>query len=233
MADNRFFRTFRTLFRSPAQLPKAYIQGNTRKYWSPVQLFLFVNILYFLFPLVNSFNTSLYSHRHRQVYSKEVNPVVGNYLNENAITTEEFANVFDRKSSQISKLLLIILVLFHALPMSVVLVFAPRFYFTDVLTISAYFTAFYILGFLILLPLGASTVNWILGNGLQFLFGEMIFSLILLLGMLIVLTYLLKKALSITYGSAFIPALLTILLAVPTYFLYRFLLFWVTFWVVA
>ena len=53
--DGKFWRSLRGMFK-PGFLAREYLQGRRVPYLSPVSIFLLVNVLYFLFPVLNDFD---------------------------------------------------------------------------------------------------------------------------------------------------------------------------------
>ena len=53
--DGKFWRSLRGMFK-PGFLAHEYLQGRRAPYLSPVSIFLMVNVLYFLFPVLNDFD---------------------------------------------------------------------------------------------------------------------------------------------------------------------------------
>src|SRR5687768_12706751 len=58
-ADNKFLKSLRLTILKPGFLSREYIEGKRVNYLRPLQLFFVLNLVYFLFPLVQLFNTSL------------------------------------------------------------------------------------------------------------------------------------------------------------------------------
>lgn len=53
--DGKFWRSLRGMFK-PGFLAREYLHGRRAPYLSPVSIFLLVNVLYFLFPVLNDFD---------------------------------------------------------------------------------------------------------------------------------------------------------------------------------
>ena len=71
--DNKVYRSFKLLLVRPGYLSDVYFEGRRRPYLRPIQLFIIANLVYFLvqpITIFNTFNNTLSSHMHRQIYSK-------------------------------------------------------------------------------------------------------------------------------------------------------------------
>jgi hypothetical protein len=113
-ADARAYRTFRVFFTRPGQLTADYVTGRRRMWLSPLQLFLAVNLVFFLVASllpVRTFTTSLYAHTEMQWYSGMARQMLWTRV----LAAEEFdmhgyQQRFDAASEQYAKSLVIVLV---------------------------------------------------------------------------------------------------------------------------
>ncbi|MEQ8907722.1 MAG: DUF3667 domain-containing protein [Vicingaceae bacterium] len=231
-ADGKFFKTFKTMYCKPGEMSNRYIKGIRKRYFNPLQLFFFVNLIYFLFPVINTFNTNLSSHLSHQVYSESVKQVVEHYLEDTDIRYQDFREDFEQSAAQYAKLLLILMVFFHALTMKVLFINRKELYFTDFLATSAYFAAFYILNFLILLPGIIIQLNKLFSDGVtNFInINENLVSIVVILILILFLSVFLKRAFQLKNTEAIAKSPLLAISLVPAFILYRYVLFWVTYW---
>jgi hypothetical protein len=58
-ADNRFVKTVWVVISKPGFLSREFSEGRRVKYLRPLSMFFFLNLIYFLFPLIQLFNASL------------------------------------------------------------------------------------------------------------------------------------------------------------------------------
>lgn len=60
--DGRFWRSLRALMFAPGRLSRDWIEGRRMRWMSPVALFLFANLVYFLAPALSDFDLPLRNH---------------------------------------------------------------------------------------------------------------------------------------------------------------------------
>src|SRR5690348_17045203 len=58
-ADSKFFNTLWLILRKPGFISKEFAEGRRVKYLPPLSLFFVLNLVYFLFPVIQLFNASL------------------------------------------------------------------------------------------------------------------------------------------------------------------------------
>lgn len=232
VADGKFFRTIKLLVTKPGELTYSFVSGIRKKYLSPLQLFFFANLIYFIFPLISTFNTTLDVQINHLPYSGFTKPIVENYLEQSGKELSLFSEEYEGVSSSNGKLLLIILVVIHGLFLKLLFLKKSNLYLVDFLAGSAYFYGFYILFALVLIP------------GLFILFGNVfklsVFSIIneltlsvAFIILIIIYVYLqIRRAFLTSKFGGFWRSLLLGFFIIPSLILYRFILFWVTFWMV-
>ncbi len=230
-ANGKLFVSFKMMLFKPGELTRAYISGNRKKYIAPLQLFFFANLLYFLFPMLSTFNTSLSTQIKHLPYSGMVKEVVANHLKKNSITYEDYREEYEKTSSQNGKLLLVVLVLIQALIFRLLFLRNTQFYFSDFLAAAAYFNAIYILFLLILLPGILLSVNQLYELNFGFL-NDLWVSIFFLALVILYLLVFMRNAFQISWQNSFIKSTLLTLSLIPSFIVYRFILFWVTFWMV-
>jgi hypothetical protein len=234
-ADGKILRSFRLMFSKPGGLSRSYISGARKKYVSPLQMFFFANLLYFLFPLGGSFNTNLDSHLNHQIYSNWASERVQRHLEVESISYAEFKKSFERQSDQNGKLLLIILVFLQGLFMKLLFMNKKELYFTDFLAASAYFTAFYIFTLLIILPSLIFLINYLIdADASAFInLNELVLSIIILTLVVLFFYVFLKRAFQTKPIEALLRGIVLTVLMIPSFAIYRLVLFGLTYWLVA
>ncbi len=231
-ADGKLIGTLKVMLTKPGELSRQYILGIRKRYMSPFQLFFFANFMYFLFPILSTFNTSLYTQLNRLPYSAYVKPIVADHLEQNEIQYEVFSSDFNTVSSSNGKLLLIILVLLQAGIFAVLFFRKSRFFFSDYLASAAYFNGLYILVLLVFVP----SIIYLLSNFFEFeihenaYLNEVSISLILVALILTYMTVFIKRAFQVSLIESFIKSLIASALLIPSFVVYRFILFWISFW---
>jgi hypothetical protein len=112
-ANGKALLTVRTLLRQPGRLTADYIRGRRKPYLSPLQLFLFANLVFFLLhPLIGShtLTTALNAHLHYTWHQEVARLMVLPRLAERSLTPEAYAATFDPASVTLAKSLVILVV---------------------------------------------------------------------------------------------------------------------------
>lgn len=227
--DSRFYRSVRLLMSRPGYLTAEYFEGRCVPYVKPVQLFLLINVLYFLAVSLfgwNTFATHLDIHRNNGYYGSLASSMVEARLADRRITLEEYRTTFDHASTTFSKSLIFTMVPFLALILQG-LYWRPRRYYVEDLTLSVHFFTFlllYLVGVGLLLKLALLVPN-LQSRRVLITYGDLIGTLFVAAG---TFTYLylalrrlrlqsvlltLVKVMIITYGSFWLL------------WIYRFILF--------
>jgi hypothetical protein len=141
VTDNRFIKSLWMVVSKPGILSKEYAEGRRVNYFRPLQLFFILNLIYFLFPLLQLFNTSLYTQMYLQPHRKLVQYLVHAKIGNDRLALEGYTLMYNDKSTSLAKLLIIVFVLFACIPMTVIYRRRNRF-FTDHMTLAVEFTAF-------------------------------------------------------------------------------------------
>lgn len=232
VADGKFFKTIKLLLTNPGELTKSFVIGIRKKYLSPLQLFFFANLVYFIFPFISTFNTSLDVQLNNLPYSSSIRPIVESYLQESQRSLESYTLEYEGVSSSNGKLLLIVLVLLQGLFLKLLFWKRKKLFLVDFLAGSAYFYGFYILFALVLIPGVIMLFGNVLGMSFNSFFNELTLSISFLLVIIIYMYFLIRKAYDTsTIGSIWRSVLLGVYI-IPSFIIYRYILFWVTYWMV-
>lgn len=156
--EGKFWTSFKLIITQPGQLSNNIRSGIQVPYMKLVGLFFVANFFYFLFPVFDTFNSSLYSQYYQQVHSPIVQSLVDAHIKANQLNVKEFTIQYNAHSGNLAKLLLVVLVFIFTLPLSVVNYSKKNFYF-DHLQISFEFHAFQMLLSSVIIP---NTLNWII-----------------------------------------------------------------------
>lgn len=130
LADNRFVKTLWLTIKNPGFLSKEYADGRRVHYIRPLQMFFILNLVYFLVPVLQLFNSSLRTQMYFLFHSRLVRDLVIKHVVAAGLSIDGYSLVYDAKSTAIAKMLMIIFVLLAALPLSVIFRKKNR-YFTD------------------------------------------------------------------------------------------------------
>lgn len=154
--DNRFFLSFRYLIAKPGTMTVAYLQGKRKKFLSPVTLFLFINLIYFLVNPLTDYSLALYDQMFSQPYSAWANQLVQQKLEEEGLSFETYAVTYQNASDNLSKSIMILNVPLIALFVYLIGLKKRKFFFDGLIYSFHLFSVFllwwifgYFIGFLI------------------------------------------------------------------------------------
>ncbi len=225
--DNRFFLSVWYLFRFPGRMTVEYLEGKRRKFISPVTLFLFFNLIYFLVSPLTDYSLSLNDQINSQFYSTLTKDLVEVKLQKEGLDMETYSSIYQNMSDNISKSIMII-----NTPMIAVFVFLMafkkrRFYFDSLIFALHFFSVFIFCW--AMLDLVALLVDLFSLDRNSMI----VFILFNLFTLLIPLTYSIigiKKFLNIRWYWA-LPAGIGVIFGILlANLIYRFIIFLLTFW---
>ncbi|HEY0655686.1 MAG TPA: DUF3667 domain-containing protein [Chryseosolibacter sp.] len=159
--DNKFIKTLWLMVRNPGFVSKEYAEGRRVNYIKPLQVFFVLNLIYFLFPLLQLFNTSLRTQLYLRTHSKLVQSMVFSKVGKDPLILRGYELMYNEKSTGLAKLLIIVFVVLAAVPMAIIYRKRNR-YFTDHVTLAVELTAFNLAVNAILLSLFLMLTNAVL-----------------------------------------------------------------------
>ncbi len=231
--DGKFWRSFKLILSHPGELSAQIRAGIQVPYMRLIGLFFVANFFYFLFPVFDTFNSSLYSQYHQQSYSPIIQELVNEHIKGNNIDIDVFTKQYNAHSTNLAKLLLILLVFIFTLPLSIVNFSRKNFYF-DHLQISFEFHAFQILIYCFILPnifnLIIRLADSLFGVNWSILLSENVYSYI---GTLIFMYFWIRAQRSFYQHAWWISVLKGLFLGYIVFYswqVYRMILFFVTFY---
>lgn len=229
-ADGKLLSTFKALFFQPGKLGKAYIDGVRKKFLSPLQVFFFANLLYFLIPHYSTFDTHLTTQMNSFFYSSTVKRVVADHISTSKTDYGSFETHYERNSTNNAKLLLIVLVLMQAFILQILFIRKKQFYFLDHIGISAYLNGFIILAFFVILSSLTALLKIIFDINLSQFLDETIMASVIIFSIFCYSFFLLKGSFEIGVLKSFFYSTIIAVLFFQLVIFYRFFLFWITFW---
>ena len=231
-ADNRFIKTLWLTIKNPGFLSKEYADGRRILYLRPLQLFFILNLVYFLFPVLQLFNSSLRTQMYYLFHSGMVRPMVIERVVQEGLSLDGFALMYDAKTAGLAKLLIVIFVLLASLPLSLIFRKQNR-YFTDHVALSVELACYNMFVNAILLSgilWGLSKIFRWSGSGLGDYLNDTTFTVIFISTNL----YFIYRAAQTFYQQEGKKLIVKSVLAIVGLFLaleaYRLMLFFVTFW---
>lgn len=135
-ADNRFVKTLWLIIKNPGFLSKEYADGRRVNYLRPLQLFFILNLIYFLFPVLQLFNSSLRTQMYFLFHSNWVRSLILNKVATTGMSLQGYELMYNAKSTSLAKLLVVLYVLLASLPLSLIYLKKRNRYFTDHVTLS-------------------------------------------------------------------------------------------------
>jgi hypothetical protein len=233
VADGKFPLSLKYLLTRPAYLPEKYISGVRKKYLSPVQLFFLANLVYFLIPMYNTFTTTLDIQQNALPYSEWIKPVVQDHLVEAGMSYEQYEVRFNTRSTSNSKLMLIVMVILFGLVFQLLFMGSKNYFLVDFFTAAAYLMSFYLLFVLVILPIIVILLSALLTFDRDLILQH---DMVVTMGVLIILFsysfFLIRGTFKTTTRGSLWRSFIFMGLIIPCMFIYRFLLFWITYWTV-
>jgi len=234
--ESNLFRSFASLITRPGRLTAEYFKGRRKSYLKPLQLFIFCNLIFFFAEsLTNShtLTTPLSTHTNLLPHSTLARRLVEAEQQKRNLTYEDYRSRFDAAIEGQAKTLVIVMVPLYALVLQM-FYWRPRRYYVEHLVFSLHLFAF------LLLLIAAMNVTLLLALHVRRIFDLNLWMLqsdnfVTFLMLSLCATYLLV-ALRRTYGQGIVrTALKCLALALcdlGVIQLYRFILFFTTFYTV-
>jgi hypothetical protein len=228
--ENRFVRTALLMVRNTGQYSSNYIKGVRAPFVRPVAIFLLVNLLYFIFPVYETFNAPLRTQMHFLPHSKFAKVMVDERIQTEGTTLGDFTIRYEQHSYSLSRMMLILFVFLAALPIGFIN-YSSNLYFADHLTVSFEFNTLLIFLTQLVLPWIFTLLNHLgglVGFDISFLLNGVFYAVIVILSS-ILLFYLFETRI---YSQADRIAWFRSVLIAPGLFIalefYRGILFYVT-----
>jgi hypothetical protein len=231
MLDGKLLVSLKRLLVQPGRFAMDYIQGVRKPYVKPLNLFLIFNLIYFMTPGFNTFKTNLRTQMVGLPYSPLVENVITKQYEPDSMEFEAYRVAYNAKTNEVSKLIIILLA-----PLLGTLLYAlfrsRGIFLSDGFNLALQFWASFICVFLVILPLVTRSAYYLLGSerlaGVNMDIPLTVIMIILSGGYLYAqFSWAERKK---TLLSA--KVLLVLISFLPLIFIYRFILFWITYWLV-
>lgn len=128
-ADSKFAKTLWLILKNPGYVSAEFANGRTVKYLRPISLFFVLNLVYFLFPVIQLFNASLNTQM-LSPFSDFIRPIVAKKMVVEHLDLSSFALLYGNKSTSLAKLMVMLFVILASLPLNFLYRKRNR-YFTD------------------------------------------------------------------------------------------------------
>ncbi len=223
-ADSKFFKSLWLVMENPGFLSKEFTEGRTTKYLRPLSIFFVLNLVYFLFPLIQLFSASLKTQLNTP-YKKFAQQLVAHRAVDLNVSFQSFEVLYNQKSNGLAKLMVIVFAILASLPLNLFYAKRNRF-FTDHVDLMVELACFNLFVNALLMTLAAQ----FLGLG-KFLDDDW-----LMISFITTNVYFLMRASYTFYKERGIKLVLKSLIMIAILKLalegYRFILFLVTVWAV-
>ena len=231
--DGKFIKSLKLVLTKPGALSRSIADGVQTPFMKMVSLFFVANFFYFLFPVMDSFNSSLHTQMNLLgAHSPRAERIENEELVKKNISLEKFTVKYETQSTNFSKLLLILLAIMFTLFLMVVN-YSRKVYFFDHLLFSMEFYSFLILVGLVIIPMVALwIIKAALTNGMdwRYVLSDNIYYPMIL----VMLGYFLFRSQLIFYKQKWywaIPkSMILLFLMGKSWWIYRILLFYITMW---
>lgn len=231
-ADSKFIRTLWLILMNPGYLSKDYVDGIRVKYIRPLQLFFILNLVYFLFPVLQLFNSSLFTQMYLLPHRGLVRSLVLEKVATGTMSLQAYTLLYDAKSQSLAKLLIVVFIVLASIPLS--LIFRKKkLYFTDHTALAVELASFNLAVNALLLSFIFwflnTLFNWAESTWINYLDDVAIAFIFILTNV-----YFLWRASKTFYGQKGIKSIVKVVLAIVGLYAsleaYRFILFFITYW---
>lgn len=232
--DGKFIRTVKLMFTKPGFMSYEYMNGRRVPFIKPMSMFFIANLLYFMFPVFDTFNSSLNTQMNRMPYSDIATEMVHKKIEKEKIDINTFKIQYDQQSENMAKMCLILFVVYLSVPFSLVN-YNRKMYFFDHLQITLeissliLFTIFIVLGWLLILTI---KTGFLFGADLGFLVSDTWSTMISIVVLSVIFYMFERNAYSQTVLRAIAKSGALVLSFYFALQLYRASLFLLTIWTV-
>lgn len=129
-ADSKFFKSIRLVVLNPGFLSREFAEGRRVKYLRPMSLFFLLNLIYFIFPIIQLFSATLRTQLNSFHGQYGVSTLAAKMTELGIRDIGSFALVYDQKTGGLAKMLVIVFAIVFSLPLNLIYRTRNR-YFTD------------------------------------------------------------------------------------------------------
>jgi fumarate reductase subunit C len=216
-----------------SKLTAQWVAGREQPYMNPLQLFLVVNVFYFIFihfVPISTLTNPLEVQKNRQIFSTMIQPIIKEKIKSSGMDSVQFEKSYNETSSSQAKTLVILMAPVFAILTSL-LYFYKRRYFVEHLVFSIHFYAFFMIVESLVVALVGLITELISGIFSISLNAEDWDSILSFFPGIVVLVYLfiaLKRVFGGSWWATGIKSFALTYAVLYIIFLYRFILFFTT-----
>jgi hypothetical protein len=234
IADNKFIKSLWSAISNPGFLSREYVDGKRVRYMRPLQMFFVLNLIYFLFPVLQMFNSSLYTQMYALPHHALVHTIVMKKILAEGLNVNGYSLMYNEKTTSLAKLLVVVFIVLGSVPLSLIFRKKNRF-FTDHVAFSVELTCFNLavnaIGLTILFSIINKLLNLTSLGGKSYLNDQTLTIIFISTNL-----YFIFRAAKTFYGQhgkmLYLKAILGILGLFLALEVYRVILFFVTYWAV-
>jgi hypothetical protein len=143
--DNKFFRTLKQLVTKPGQLSLDYTHGRRVWYMKPIQLFLVMNLIFFILAFHNMYSLPLNNYITYNPFIRfNTQHIIKQELANSHLSLKEYTQVFNEKIKGLSKECIFLFIPFYGLAFYAFF-FKKKQYFVEHLVFATHFCTFILL----------------------------------------------------------------------------------------
>jgi len=131
--DNRFLISVKYLFVFPGRMTAEFLAGKRKKFISPITLFLFFNLIYFLSTPLSDYSLTLEEQFYGQPYSSLVQESIKQNIIDSGVESKTYSALYQQMSDRISQSVMILNVPILALFVYLIAFKRRRFYFDSII----------------------------------------------------------------------------------------------------
>src|SRR5258705_9720040 len=117
-ADSKFIKTLWLILSKPGFISKEFTEGRRIKYLQPLSLFFVLNLVYFLFPVIQLFNASLKTQLATPL-AQFYKGIVASKAVAMDMDLGSFSLVYNLKTVTLAKLMVMVFVVISSLPLNI------------------------------------------------------------------------------------------------------------------
>jgi Protein of unknown function (DUF3667) len=118
-ADSKLLKTLWLMIKNPGFISREFAEGRRVNYLKPLSVFFVLNLIYFLFPLIQLFSASLNTQLrapHREIVQ---HIVASKMISTDINTVQAFSVIYNQKTEGLAKLLVMVFVVLASLPLNI------------------------------------------------------------------------------------------------------------------
>jgi hypothetical protein len=117
-ADNKFVKTLWWVIKKPGFISREFAEGRRVNYLKPLSLFFVLNLIYFLFPVIQLFNASLNTQLLAPQRTLVQELIAHKMVSLQMRDLSSFSVIYNQKTAGLAKLMVMVFVIISSLPLN-------------------------------------------------------------------------------------------------------------------